>query len=275
MMRIQRLRQSVVLGLVAGSSGLTACASDAPHDVGTAARRDEPTDGPTGSTTGGRDGESGETRSASTTNAGVTTTAATTTGDTTRKQGTTSDNTPTSTRTDAATSDTTAGEQAAGCPASLTVPFSNAADAPCESEGLRCEHTLTCSSGTQVLAVTCDEGQWVGPSGCERPYDYCPAPAGAAGKEPDVYCEDGKWRVETVFLNTSGSRGACPPVAPVEGSDCFVVGGTGGGPDREPCGYPCAGNPSGWTVFHCDNPNDNGVATEDLQGTWVSDGACK
>lgn len=302
------LRQSVALGLVASSSGLVACASDAASDVGVDARDDERAIGAAGSTSVSSGGAHGETPGGSTAGANASATegdvtatsravtvtsggvSSVVTGDTAGELGppalgaTTSD-TATSrgsdvssngdaTASDATWSDVTTGERSPDCPTSLTVPFPAFGPATCTTPGIGCEFPLTCSSGAHVLAVTCEGGLWVGPQGCEHPYDFCRPIAGTVGQEPTVYCENGEWHVETLYLHTSGSRGWCPPEAPAEGSDCYVAGGTGGGPDREPCGYPCPATPANWTVFHCDNPGGDGYAMSDLEGKWVSDGAC-
>lgn len=158
------------------------------------------------------------------------------------------------------------------CPDSLAVPFPDTGDpAPCTEPGLRCDYALSCSSGPQLLTVTCEDGAWQGPTGCDHPYDYCPNTQ-EMGRHPAVYCEDGEWDVETFELGVDHGPGACPPEAPELGSDCFVVGGTGGGPDREPCGYPCPSDPARWTVFECDNPG--GESRGALMGVWIADGAC-
>jgi hypothetical protein len=122
---------------------------------------------------------------------------------------------------------------------------------------------LECTSGTHVLSLTCEDEQWVGPQGCDAPFDFCPA-TGSDG--PSVSCEDGQWSIEGWLRHLADGLGPCPEDPPADATVC-IKGGTGG-IDRDHCGYPCIENSERWTVISCV------AAQEEGHFEWLSDGAC-
>lgn len=158
----------------------------------------------------------------------------------------------------------------ADCPKTLGEAFIARPPGECTELGSACDVPVTCYSGTQILTLTCDEGRWRGPVGCEHPYDYCPEVFGQppGPTSPGVYCVDGEWRIETWAVGLADGLRGCPDGPLEDGTACLLIGGTGGA-DRERCGYPCDGDPATWTVFTC-------TASADGQSwAWHSDGACE
>jgi hypothetical protein len=155
-----------------------------------------------------------------------------------------------------------------GCPASLAeaFPWPETREPTCTQAGSSCDVPIDCSSGRNMLTLTCKDGAWEsGAVGCDHPYDFCPETRGAnGGWGPSVYCEDGNWQIEAYLRNLSDSTGPCPAESP-EAEACYIGGGTGGG-DRQHCGYPCSGESPTWTVLSC-------VGTV-ASAVWSSDGAC-
>jgi len=150
------------------------------------------------------------------------------------------------------------------CPPSLTEAFPASDPPTCAKEGLSCALPVTCTSGVEVLTAICQGGAWKqGAVGCDKPYDFCPGVTGLNGaRGVSVYCQGGKWSIETHLVGKADGPGSCPAVRPSVGGPC-IIGGTGG-TDREHCGYPCGGESVGWTVLSCVAP-----------GVWTSDGVCK
>jgi hypothetical protein len=135
----------------------------------------------------------------------------------------------------------------------------------CPTEGVTCEFARRCSSGPQLLTVTCQGGVWeLGPVGCDQPYDYCNQTS--EGKLTTVsICVNGEWSIDTCPRSVAcEGRGPCPAEPPTAETAC-MTGSTGGHQDH--CGYPCPDAPEKWTVFDC-------VDEEYPQATWYSDGAC-
>jgi len=149
------------------------------------------------------------------------------------------------------------------CPESLPTIYPS----PCQS-GLTCRFPYTCRSGEQEITRTCVDDRWVGPSGCDKPYDSCEGVVSGPGRyAPRAYCVDDEWEINIALEGVSSNPPTpCPVEPPEDGATCNR-GATGG--VQQPCGYPCAGDPSKWTVLSCPPSADN-----PLQGTWSSDGAC-
>jgi hypothetical protein len=155
------------------------------------------------------------------------------------------------------------------CPASLEEAFPLDSPAVCPADGLECHVPVECNSGAVELRLACVAGEWEGASGCDEPYDFCPEthlPTG--GNAPNVYCVDGEWQIEADLRGVADGFKPCPNAAPAEAEPCEAYGGTGGA-DRSYCGYPCANDPTKWTVFSCLNPENY------LSSKWQSDSACK
>lgn len=151
----------------------------------------------------------------------------------------------------------------AGCPDVLPVTHPS----PCET-GLTCSFPYTCKSGAQSITRTCKDDRWVGPSGCDKPYDTCEGVVSGPGQyAPEAYCDDDEWHIFTGLEGASSNPPTPCPVEPPEPGTTCDHGGTGG--TLEPCGYPCTGDASKWTVLSC--PPD---ADDPYHGTWSSDGAC-
>lgn len=157
------------------------------------------------------------------------------------------------------------------CPVKLSDAFTlDDFDSPppsCATPGLTCDYEMQCTSGLQVLTITCEGGIWEGPGprGCDKPYDFCGKTSGGTGTTAST-CLDGEWYVSTCPRSAAcDGAGPCPSEAPLDGAECMRAG-TGG--DREFCGFPCANDPSKWTVFNCT------FTDSILDAAWVSDGAC-
>jgi len=138
----------------------------------------------------------------------------------------------------------------------------------CTEQGLTCEIPIACSSGEQLLTVTCRNRQWErGAVGCNKPFDFCSGMTGEnGGNGTGLYCNNGKWVV-------MGARGQSPPLKPcpaqqpAEALPCSQSATDYSVYDR--CGYPCTSDPTKWTVFACINP-----PTYLGPRGWFSDGAC-
>ena len=154
-----------------------------------------------------------------------------------------------------------------GCPASVAEVFPVSGATPmCKEEDLTCELPIACSSGAQLLSVTCKYRRWeVGAVGCNKPYDFCLATAGDNGSNvPGVHCEREKWVVDA---RGSSQPKPCPAQPPAEALPCNQ--GSGDYFIYDHCGYPCPSDPTKWTVFACTNP-----PTYLGPIAWFSDEAC-
>lgn len=148
------------------------------------------------------------------------------------------------------------------CPRSLTGGL--VVQRTCERPGMTCGVSVDCNSGRRVLTMTCDGGQWKGPTGCDTPYDFClDATGGTGGLESGIDCVEGKWSIETGTSDFPPTP--CPAEPPSDGMPCDAVGGTESNGDRKHCGYPCHDSAK-WTVLSC--------AASGASGTWRSDRAC-
>jgi len=134
----------------------------------------------------------------------------------------------------------------------------------CSPSGLICSYALDCTSGTQVLELTCVDEKWDGATGCEHPYDFCEKAVGSMDpRDPQVICNE-SWSIEDWARGIADGVGPCPEEQPDDGGRC-VTGGTGG-VDRRDCGYPCADDPEKWTIISCVGEGDD--------TSWSTDGAC-
>ncbi|HYQ02791.1 MAG TPA: hypothetical protein VER96_29170 [Polyangiaceae bacterium] len=158
-----------------------------------------------------------------------------------------------------------------GCPASFAEAFPFPVSGPtplCTEQGATCELLIGCSSGAQLLSVTCKNSRWeVDALSCSKPYDFCPGMPGQNGSNvPGVYCKDKKWSVIDTRGQTIQPK-PCPAQPPAEASICDQGGGDTLVYDH--CGYLCPSDPTKWTVFACANPpNYLGHVA------WFSDAAC-
>lgn len=153
-----------------------------------------------------------------------------------------------------------------GCPESLTTSLADPNQRECTEPGMACDVPVDCNSETQFVTMTCEDGRWQGPTGCDKPYDYCPdATGGTDVSNTAVYCVNGTWSIQAGPKHFGPVP--CPAEPPTDGMECDVLGGTDSGSDREHCGYPCD-DPSQWTVLSCI------AAADGRTGAWSSDGAC-
>jgi hypothetical protein len=121
----------------------------------------------------------------------------------------------------------------------------------CNEDGDVCFHPVSCTSGQQILQMTCTDGYWKhDPTSCSRQADQCDGP---------YRCEQGSWQ----FYGYGGNPPAlCPKDPPLDGDTCSPNQPFGG--DAGNCGYPCNAG-SGWSLVSC-------VASGET-GTW-SIGSC-